>query len=356
MTMTMIKTKHPGIYYRTTRDGLKIYYLRIKAEGRQTWIAVSPRITDAKDLWSRYKVERAEGRLGVVRPKRIKFHELAAEFFEYYKTKAKPRNWPRTRSVLKQLNRFFGNIEIGTITSWTIENYIRTRKGKAPGTINFELDFLRSALNRAVEWKFISKAPKIGRLPVQERRARILTDPEIEFVLQYECFSTDHKEAIALCLDTGMRLAEMFYITAEDVDFEARTVYLDDTKSLKPRSIPLTPRAAGIIRRRLSEHKGRMFDERDPNRLGYKFTMERKDLYKYHHFTPWRFHDLRHTFVTLLLRKGVDPYTIMEISGHSRLEMVTRYMHTTEDLKREAISKLNNVVTKDEIKSRRKKP
>jgi len=305
---------------------------------------------------NKYWVDVAEGRVGLETKKQISFHELAAEYYEYYKTKAKPRNWPRARSVLKQLNNFFRNIEIGKITIWTVENYIRTRKGKAPGTINFELDFLRSALNRAVEWKFIKSAPKIGRLPVQERRARILTDQEIEFVLQYECFSTDHKEAIALCLDTGMRLAEMFYITAEDVDFEARTVYLDDTKSLKPRSIPLTPRAAGIIRRRLSEHKGRMFDERDPNRLGYKFTMERKDLYKYHHFTPWRFHDLRHTFVTLLLRKGVDPYTIMEISGHSRLEMVTRYMHTTEDLKREAISKLNNVVTKDEIKSRRKKP
>jgi len=347
--MTFIKTKHPGIYYRVTRDGLKIYYLRIKAEGRQTWIAAGNRISDAKDLWSRYKIERAEGRLGVVRPKRIKFRELSEEYFEYYKTKAKPRNWPRVLSVLKQLNNFFRNIEIGKITSWTVENYIRTRKvaGKKPGTINFELDFLRSALNRAIEWKFIKSAPKIGKLPVQERRARILTDPEIEFVLQYECFSVDHKEAIALCLDTGMRLAEMFYITAEDVDFDAGAVYLDDTKSLKPRSIPLTPRAEGIIRRRLKEHGGKMFDERDPNKLSNVFTMERKDLYKYHHFTPWRFHDLRHTFITLLLRKGVDPYTIMEISGHSRLEMVTRYMHTTEDLKREAISKLNNVVPKN---------
>jgi len=353
--MTFEKTKEPLIHLYKKKNGKKVYYVRVR-HPRPNWILTGPHMSTAIKYRNKYWVDVAEGRVGLETKKQISFHELAAEYYEYYKTKAKPRNWPRARSVLKQLNNFFRNIEIGKITIWTVENYIRTRKGKAPGTINFELDFLRSALNRAVEWKFIKSAPKIGRLPVQERRARILTDQEIEFVLQYECFSTDHKEAIALCLDTGMRLAEMFYITAEDVDFEARTVYLDDTKSLKPRSIPLTPRAAGIIRRRLSEHKGRMFDERDPNRLGYKFTMERKDLYKYHHFTPWRFHDLRHTFVTLLLRKGVDPYTIMEISGHSRLEMVTRYMHTTEDLKREAISKLNNVVTKDEIKSRRKKP
>jgi len=353
--MTFEKTKESLIHLYKKKNGKKVYYVRVR-HPRPNWILTGPHMSTAIKYRNKYWVDVAEGRVGLETKKQISFYELSTEYYEYYKTKAKPRNWPRARSVLKQLNNFFRNIEIGKITIWTVENYIRTRKGKAPGTINFELDFLRSALNRAVEWKFIKSAPKIGRLPVQERRARILTDPEIEFVLQYECFSTDHKEAIALCLDTGMRLAEMFYITAEDMDFDAGTVYLDDTKSLKPRSIPLTPRAEGIIRRRLSEHGGQMFDERDPNKLSNVFTMERKDLYKYHHFTPWRFHDLRHTFVTLLLRKGVDPYTIMEISGHSRLEMVTRYMHTTEDLKREAIAKLDNVVTKDEIKSRRKKP
>ena len=39
----------------------------------------------------------------------------------------------------------------------------------------------------------------------------------------------------------------------------------------------------------------------------------------------FRFHDLRHTFVTNLRRAGVHDFVIMEITGHKTMSMFKRY-------------------------------
>ncbi len=44
-------------------------------------------------------------------------------------------------------------------------------------------------------------------------------------------------------------------------------------------------------------------------------------------FAPLRFHDLRHTFGSLLAARGVDVVTIQKAMGHSALSTTSRYLH-----------------------------
>jgi integrase len=54
-----------------------------------------------------------------------------------------------------------------------------------------------------------------------------------------------------------------------------------------------------------------------------------------------RFHDLRHTCVTLLLDLGTPPHVVREIVGHSGIEVtMTIYAHVSLDDKRKALRKL----------------
>ena len=52
---------------------------------------------------------------------------------------------------------------------------------------------------------------------------------------------------------------------------------------------------------------------------------------------------MRHTCVSLLLDLGVPPRVVMEIVGHSTIEMtMTVYGHVSLDTQREALGKLDN--------------
>ncbi len=56
-----------------------------------------------------------------------------------------------------------------------------------------------------------------------------------------------------------------------------------------------------------------------------------------------RFHDLRHTCVTLLLHLGVPPHTVRDIAGHSAIEVtMTIYAPTSLGQMRDALSKLDD--------------
>lgn len=62
-----------------------------------------------------------------------------------------------------------------------------------------------------------------------------------------------------------------------------------------------------------------------------------------------RLHDLRHSCVSLLLALGVSPRAVMEIVGHSAIEMTMNvYAHVTLDNQRAALDLLNAQLIADD--------
>jgi integrase len=55
---------------------------------------------------------------------------------------------------------------------------------------------------------------------------------------------------------------------------------------------------------------------------------------------PFRLYDLRHTFATRAAEAGVDLVTLASLMGHSRIQMVMRYAHPTEEHQINAIRKI----------------
>jgi len=60
-------------------------------------------------------------------------------------------------------------------------------------------------------------------------------------------------------------------------------------------------------------------------------------------------HDFRHGCVSVLLAMGVPPRTVMEIAGHSALEMTMNiYGHVSLDDRREALHRLGELFEEGE--------
>ena len=65
-----------------------------------------------------------------------------------------------------------------------------------------------------------------------------------------------------------------------------------------------------------------------------------------------RFHDLRHTCVTLLLEIGVPPHIVREIAGHSALDVtMTIYAHASLEEKYRALTRLDDRMGAESLSS-----
>jgi len=59
-----------------------------------------------------------------------------------------------------------------------------------------------------------------------------------------------------------------------------------------------------------------------------------------------RFHDLRHSFATLLLMQGTPPRVVMEMLGHSQINLtMNTYSHVIPTMQREAAAKLDALLS-----------
>src|SRR4029077_1559742 len=120
---------------------------------------------------------------------------------------------------------------------------------------------------------------------------------------------------------TGMRLGEILGLTWDKADLKGGFVQLkgEDTKSGEGRLIPLDL-FPGLREMFKELHKVRALHEQHVFLHAGQPVLSLKGAFKVackgSGIKNFRFHDLRNTAITNMRRAGIDPLTIMQISGH----------------------------------------
>jgi integrase len=92
---------------------------------------------------------------------------------------------------------------------------------------------------------------------------------------------------------------------------------------------------------KLRPHNGRIFltkygrNLNDP-RKWFELALEEAKVQNF------RWHDLRHTFVSRLVMKDVNLWTVQELAGHKTISMTTRYAHLAPEHNQAAVEKLDS--------------
>ena len=63
----------------------------------------------------------------------------------------------------------------------------------------------------------------------------------------------------------------------------------------------------------------------------------------------FRLYDCRHTFATRAVESGIDLVTLAAMLGHSKINMVLRYAHPTQEHQTKAMNKMEQYVAEQRI-------
>ena len=144
--------------------------------------------------------------------------------------------------------------------------------------------------------------------------------------------------AIRLLLYTGARSSEIQTLKWEYVDFDARLLRLPDSKT-GAKVIRLNEDAIKILQgmKRLENNPYVIIGGKDASYL-VNIRKPWADLLKKAGLENVRIHDLRHTFASIAVQKGITLQEIAALLGHTNTATTQRYAHLAKD----QISKAND--------------
>ncbi len=203
---------------------------------------------------------------------------------------------------------------------------------------NLAIKWGKASFNPVREVKFFKEGPW---------EMRILSRDEESLLLEAAC---DHlKPIIVAALNTGMRRGEIFRLTWDRVDFFNETITVVETKNGETRIIPMNQLLKETLQQLREKSKNRyVFCGKDGRllkdvRTAFEIAKKKAKIY------PLRFHDLRHTFATRLIEKGVDLPTVKKILGHKSINMTMRYVHPVSEHIKWAVETLNSKIPEKEV-------
>ena len=143
-----------------------------------------------------------------------------------------------------------------------------------------------------------------------------------------------HKFCFKIAFFCGLRISEITGLTKKDFDKERRLIFVKEGKGKKDRYVPFPTKF--ITQTEINKHIPVRCSIRTLQRTfkqNVKKVLKRDDLH---------FHNLRHSFATNLLNKGVPITDVQFWLGHSRLTTTAIYLKVSPDM---ALKRYENLWT-----------
>lgn len=318
------------------------------------------------------------------------FKDWAKLFLTVQKKTLSDSEYNLKKSRIEYFYDFFGSVQLCAVKVFQIELALVDLAEKNPYTGNPSAEktirvykqccsqvFAFAIKNRAIEFNPAELAEVPKNAPKKERRA--LTETERKWIQDLPNDNRAKCPAM-VAMFCGLRRGEMSALTWNDVDIKNKVITVNKSFDFKSGELKLPKTAAGIRKipipdiladflnaeQRKSIYVCRSAKNEMITDIGWKrlcdslmldLEMEygdRKEKKKKKCapgvtvFTIQKFgwHDLRHTYATILFEAGVDVLTAQYLLGHASAETTMKiYTHLSETQKERSIVKLNDFLT-----------
>lgn len=254
-----------------------------------------------------------------------------------------------------------GRIKLSKLTAAHIQSLYaaKLRDGLKPSSVRYIHAVLHRSLEQAVRFHLIPFNPAARVDPPKVKQEEITPLDPKQARKFLDAARSDRFEALyVLSLTVGLRMGEALGLRWSDIDLDAKTLRVSrqlqrmreggglvfsEPKNASRRTVDLPQRAVEALRshrKRLLEEQlraggqwgnsGLVFASGKGTPLDAQNIVNRhfKPLLKRAGLSNIRWHDLRHTYATLLLAKGVHPTYVQKSLGHASVQLtLDRYSH-----------------------------
>jgi integrase len=338
---------------RTTRDGGSLLFIEIRyrtADGRALRFRRDAQVqTKAAALAEERRLYAELERRGTLEPEtcapaapKAKAHTFADAVTLFRATRMptlKPSTrYGYTRRIDGLLLPRFGDlalleIEIAAVAAFDLD---LVKEGFAVSSRSGVAITLRSVLRCAVQAGMLEHMPKLPRAPkVGRKSVHPMHREDLNAIL--DCSSPEARQAFALAAFAGLRAAEVRGLRWSDVDLRGGTITVRrgitrgevvTPKSGSHRVVPIAAPLRAILESSTIARGpalpvaptafGQLWGE---SGLNQAFRRAQRRAQR----SGWSFHDLRHFFVTELVRKGAPTPAVQRLAGHADLATTERY-------------------------------
>ncbi|MDP7676324.1 MAG: tyrosine-type recombinase/integrase [Dehalococcoidales bacterium] len=294
----------------------------------------------------------------------------------YVKTNCSERTFDSYQSIVEtHIIPTLGQVHLKQLHQQAIQTYYSKALEKVSArTVAKHHRLLSQALKYAVRQGYLGRNPcdLVDAPSWKGRPMRTLTPSEVEVL--FEMIKDNHiYPTTYTAISTGLRQAELLGLRWRDIDLDMLSISVSQVlyrrrgvcefKEPKTRHsrrrVAMTPKLASFLREYKAEREsvywqlgkplalddlvfasieGNSFD---PSLLSHEFAR----LSKKAGLESVRFHDLRHTFASLMLLRGAKPKVISEALGHASVAFTMDvYSHIIEGMQEEAMALLDEVL------------
>lgn len=322
---------------------------------------------------------------GFADPGNIKLSEYLDRWLNHVETKTSAKTHERYSEIVRlAISPALGSIRLEKLNPLQIQTFYREAlssghakrgTGLSARTVLHYHRILFSALKQAVRWRLLSNNPADAvEPPVPEQKEMMALDEDQTATLIEQAKGHALYIPVLLAVTTGMRRGEVLALRWSDVDLDRTTLSVTQTlektrqgglrfKQPKTkrsrRSISLPSMLVDVLRKHRAgqaelylslgvgwKEQGLVCSKLagepiNPNTLTSGFASLVKTL----DIPRVRFHDLRHTHATHLLKEGVHPKVAQERLGHATIAVtLDLYSHVMPGMQENAALKVDTAL------------
>jgi integrase len=304
----------------------------------------------------------------------MKYKELINKWLAIHKYSIKASTYSTYSFIANShIIDILGDYKVEELNNELIQNYIINKSingrldkqgGLSSNTLKDHINLIKLTLKYAIKNSLIQSFDLHFKIPKSDKKNRnLLTINEISILYNYLVTNNTTKNiALMIAISTGIRIGEICALQFSDINFDKNYISITKTcqrinlndKTTKViitspksessnRKIPISKEILNLLNTIDYRHDDFIISGKqnaiEPRsfRNHLNLTLKKLNLKKI------KFHELRHSFATILIESGADYKSVSDILGHSNINItINLYVHPQIEHNRKTIDLFNS--------------